>query len=324
MAGASSQRHAVPVVRADGPRWPRPAGTGPVVAVGKLVVDQLLELTAPLVAGSQQRVVRTTAAGGAPANVTADLARLGTPARLAGWAGADPLADTVLADLTGRGVETAVVRRGRAPLSTVLVHPDGERTLLTDRGEGGLTPDDVRAGWLADAAVVHLDGYDLLRFPDALDAVASLARDAGVPVSVDVAAASRIERHGAGDYRELLGGLRADVLLCNAAEAVVLGLTGDLPAWAPPLVLAHAGARPTRVVTAVGAWEVPVDPLPEGGLRDSTGCGDAFTAGVLAGWRAGTPVLDAVRAGHGAAAVVAGVVGAQPPLTPPAAPTAAG
>jgi len=124
--------------------WPRPAGRGPVVALGKLVADQVLELCAPLVVGGQQRVVRTTTAGGAPANVTANLARLGVPARLAGWAGADPLTDGLLAALTGRGIETAVVRRGRAPLSTVLVHPDGERTLLTDRGEGGLEPADIR------------------------------------------------------------------------------------------------------------------------------------------------------------------------------------
>jgi hypothetical protein len=34
---------------------------------------------------------------------------------------------------------------------------------------------------------------------------------------------------------------------------------------------------------------------------------------VLAGWRAGAPVVDTVGAGHAAAAVVAGVVGAQPP-----------
>jgi ribokinase len=45
-------------------------------------------------------------------------------------------------------------------------------------------------------------------------------------------------------------------------------------------------------------------------VRDTTGCGDALAAGVLAGWRAGSPVLDAVRAGHEAAAVVAGVIGA--------------
>jgi sugar/nucleoside kinase (ribokinase family) len=257
-----------------------------VVALGKFVADQALELSAPLAVGGQQRVVRTTTAGGAPANVTAGVARRGVPARLAGWAGADPLADGLLAALAGRGVGTAVVRRGRTPLSTVLVHPDGERTLLTDRGEGGLEPADVRSEWLADAAVVHLDGYDLLpgRFPNALRTAASLAHDNGVPVSVDV-----------------------------AAEAEVLGLTDALPGWAPDLVLVHAGARPTRVVTRTGAEHVPVDPLPSGGPRDTTGCGDAFAADVLVGWRAGSSVLDAVRAGHAAAAVVAGVVGAQPP-----------
>ena len=160
--------------------------------MGKLVADQLLELSGPLVVGGQQRVVRTTTVGGAPANVTAGVARLGAPARFAGWAGADPLADGLLAGLAARGVEVAVVRRGRAPLSTVLLHPGGERTLLTDRGAGGLGPDDVVPGWVGDAAVVHLDGYDLLRFPDAVRTAAATAHDLGVPVSVDVAAATRI------------------------------------------------------------------------------------------------------------------------------------
>ena len=306
--------HPDPVPHDDGPRWPHRAGRGPVVALGKLVADQLLELSAPLVVGSQQRVVRTTAAGGAPANVTAGVARLGAPTRLAGWAGADPLADGLLAGLAERGVEVAVVRRGRAPLSTVLVHPDGERTLLTDRGEGTLEPADVRPEWFADAAVVHLDGYDLLRFPEAVLAAASAAHDARVPVSVDVAAAPRIERHGVAAYVDLLAGLRPDLLSCNAAEAAVLGLDGDLPAWAPSLVLVHAGARPTRVSTRAGTEEVPVEPLPEGRLRDTTGCGDAFVAGVLAGWRTGASVPAAVRSGHAAAAVVAGVIGGQPPL----------
>ena len=282
-----------------------------MVALGKLVADQVLQLSAPLVVGGQQRVVRTTTAGGAPANVTANLARLGVPARMAGWAGADPLADELLAGLAARGVEIAVVRRGRTPVSTVLVHPDGERTLLSDGGEGGLEADDVRPEWVAGAAVLHVDGYDLLRYPVALARAAALAREAGVPVSADVAAASRIEAHGRDAYVALLADLRADVLFCNAAEAAVLGPTGDLP----ELVVVHAGARPTRVLWRNGSVEVPVDPLPDGALRDTTGCGDAFAAGVLAGWRAGVPVVDAVRAGHAAAAVVAGVIGGQPPVS---------
>ena len=301
------------MAQGDVPRWPRPAGRGPVVALGKLVADQVLRLSAPLVVGGQQRVARTTSPGGAPANVTAGLARLGVPARLAGWAGADAVGDELLAGLAGRGAETAVVRRGRTPVSTVLVHPDGERTLLSDGGEGGLEPADVRSEWVAGAAVLHLDGYDLLRFPAALHRAASLARDAGVPVSVDVAAATRIRGHGVDGYVDLLDELGADVLFCNAVEADVLGLSGTLPAWAPGLVLVHAGPHATRVLTPAGEQHVPVEPLPETRLLDTTGCGDAFAAGVLARWRAGSSVPDAVRAGHAAAAVVAGVVGAQPP-----------
>ena len=297
----------------DAPRWPRANGSGPVVALGKLVADQVLALSEPLVIGGQQRVSRTVVPGGAPANVTANLARLEVPALLAGWAGADPLADELLTGLGARGIEVAVVRRGRAPLTTVLVHEDGERTLLADRGSGGLEVSDVDARWVADAAVLHLDGFDLLRFPSALTAAASLARAAGVPVSVDVAAAARIGRFGVAGYLDLLAGLRPDVLFCNAAEAAVLGLADDRPAWAPSLVLVHAGASPTRVLTRAGAWSVPVEPLPPERLRDTTGCGDAFAAGVLAGWRGDSPVLDAVRSGHAAAAVVAGVLGAQPP-----------
>lgn len=289
--------------------WPRPAGWGPIVALGKLVVDHVLQLSAPLVAGGQQRVVRTTTAGGAPANVTANLARLGVPARLVGWAGADPLADELLGGLTGRAVEIAVVRRGRAPVSTVLVHADGERTLLSDGGEGGLEPDDVRPEWLADAAVLHLDGYDLLRWPAALARAAELAREAGIPVSADVAAATRIETHGVGRYADLLADLRPDVLFCNAAEATAL------QEMDVPLLVVHDGPRPTRVVRREAVVEVPVDPLPAGAVEDTTGCGDALAAGVLAGWRAGAPVVDAVRGGHAAAAVVARVVGAQPPVS---------
>jgi sugar/nucleoside kinase (ribokinase family) len=299
------------MVSSTGPNWPRATSGGPVVALGKLVADQVLELSGPLVVGGQQRVVRTTTAGGASANVTAGLARLGVPARLAGWAGADPVADGLLAGLADRGVELAVVRRGRAPLTTVLVHPDAERTMLTDRGEGGLEVGDVLPSWVAGAAVVHLDGYDLLRSPRALAAAAALAHEHGVPVSADVAAATRIARHGVAEYVELLAALEADLLFCNAGEAEVLGLAGEPPGWAPDLVLVHAGASPTRVGTRSGSWAVPVPPVAS--VRDTTGCGDAFAAGVLAGWRAGMPVLEAVEAGHAAAALVTGVVGAQLP-----------
>src|SRR4051794_20146678 len=201
--------------------WPRGLAGGPVVALGKLVADVVLRLDAELVRGGQVRVRRVVTAGGAPANVAASLARLGVPVRLAGWAGADPLSDILLADLRGRGVDLAVVRRGSAPVGTVLVHPDGERTLLAGRGEGGLELDDLETGWFAGASVVHLDGYDLVpgRWPEVAVAAAERARAAGAAVSVDVAAANRIADVGPDPYAELLRRLRADLLVCDVREA---------------------------------------------------------------------------------------------------------
>lgn len=279
-----------------------------MVAVGKLVADVVLRLSAELDRGGQVRVRRTIAAGGAPANVAAGLARLGVPVRLAGWAGADPLSDGLLAGLRERGVEATVVRRGSAPVGTVLVHPDGERTLLADAGEGGLRLPDLRDAWFAGASVVHLDGYDLLpgRWPDVVAAAAQRAQEAGAAVSVDVAAANRIEAFGAGVYADLLRQLRPDLLLCNDREAAVLG---DVAALAP-LVVVHAGAGPARVLAAGAEFGVPV---PRAAVVDTSGAGDAFAAGLLAGWHRGASVREAVGQAHAAAAVVVTVTGAQPP-----------
>ena len=300
--------------------WPRSLSRGPVVTLGKLVADEVLVLGAELVRGGQVRVRRRLAPGGAPANVAATLARAGVPVRMVGWAGADLLTDALLSDLSSRGVQLELVRHGRAPMTTVLVHPDGERSLLADAGDGGLELHHVDPAWPAGAAVLHVDGYDLLpgRWPDVVFAVAGRAHAVGAAVSVDVAAANRIEEfeagHGEGAYTRLLERLRPDLLLCNEREAAVLGGTENLLALAG-LVVVHAGPEPTRVLTQAGAFEVPVPRLRAGALVDTTGAGDAFAAGLIAGWWQGRALREAVEMGHAAAAVVAAVPGAQPPAS---------
>jgi sugar/nucleoside kinase (ribokinase family) len=74
----------------------------------------------------------------------------------------------------------------------------------------------------------------------------------------------------------------------------------------------HAGAEPTRVLTGDAELPMPVPPLPDG-VVDTTGAGDAFAAGLMAGWWRALPVPEAVEAGHAAAAVVVSVPGGQPP-----------
>ncbi|MGC2340400.1 MAG: PfkB family carbohydrate kinase, partial [Methyloceanibacter sp.] len=48
---------------------------------------------------------------------------------------------------------------------------------------------------------------------------------------------------------------------------------------------------------------------------DTTGAGDAYAAGFLAGWTAGRPLLDCGRMGSLAAAEVIGHIGARPEVS---------
>ena len=57
------------------------------------------------------------------------------------------------------------------------------------------------------------------------------------------------------------------------------------------------GPGPTIVLLADGERvEVPVEPI--GVVRDTTGAGDAFTAGLLVALSAGASIEAAVHAGH--------------------------
>ena len=70
----------------------------------------------------------------------------------------------------------------------VLVEPDGERTMVPDRGANAVWDgDEIGEGMIASAAALHVVGYMLLdrdSRPGALAAMAH-ARRHGVPISLD-------------------------------------------------------------------------------------------------------------------------------------------
>jgi fructokinase len=94
----------------------------------------------------------------------------------------------------------------------------------------------------------------------------------------------------------------------------------DLLAAGVQVVLVTCGDRATRVVTAGGAVDVRVTPVP---VVDTIGAGDAFTAGFVSWWRATgrgradlvdvDAILAAVAAAHTVAAAVVTRRGADPP-----------
>jgi sugar/nucleoside kinase (ribokinase family) len=109
------------------------------------------------------------------------------------------------------------------------------------------------------------------------------------------------------------------LLLANADE--LAALTEDRPDGPAELVAAGLrlvvkdGPRGARLIDADGSRSVPTEPVP---MRDSTGAGDAFAAGLLMAWLAGQDLVEAIRAGHRVGALAVGQTGARPSASLPA------
>ncbi|MGK5678561.1 carbohydrate kinase family protein [Actinoplanes sp. URMC 104] len=290
-----------------------------IVVVGDLVTDVLVAHDGPIEPGSDTAAAITVGGGGQAANTAAWLARTGRPVTLVAAVGDDPAGRERVAELTAAGVRCAVrAHPGAVTGSVVVLAGPDERTMITDRGAALLLdPADVlRAIDAAGATHLHLSGYPLLHEgsrPAGLQALAAAA-GRGMTTSVDAASAAPLRAVGAEAF---LGWVRdCDVLLCNADEADVLA--GDGPAQEQARRLtAHARNVVVKQGAAGATWAgrdgVVRAVRPERvRMKDPTGAGDAFAAGLLAAWCAGEQPEAALKAGAALGAEAVSAIGARP------------
>lgn len=293
----------------------RPA---PVVVVGDVATDVVVLPAGAPAPGSDRPASIALRGGGAGANVAAHLAALGTPVLLAGCVGDDAAGAARVAELTAAGVELALRTVPGAATGTVvsLVEPDGQRSMLADRGANlALRAADVPVP--PPGGHLHLSGYTLLD-PGPRDAgltALAAATATGCTVSLDPASAGPLA--GYGVERWLADTAAATLLLPNADEARLLTGCADVSAAARAL----AGRHPVVVVTLGpdGALWVTRDlalhrPALPATVVDTTGAGDAFAAGLLSAWvsAGGRPdPVAALSAGLACAAAVVARPGAR-------------
>lgn len=278
-------------------------------AVGDLIEDVVVRLHDGVRRDTDTPSTIVRRRGGSAANVAYFAAKLTGASRFVGCVGNDPLGDSLIAQLSRHGVIVCGERRGRTGSIVVIASPDGDRTMLTDRGSATeLTG--WKHSWLDDADVLHLPLYSFSHDPLAESSYAAvrLAKERGVLVSVDLSSVTLIHQLGADTVKTILRRLVPDVLFCTRDEAEAVGTT----AWGElgtRLMVVKDGARPIRV-SGDGIDEIsfPIDVVND--VIDGTGAGDAFAAAFLVSMTAGEPLTSSVAAGCELAARVVRHAGA--------------
>jgi len=284
---------------------------GSIICLGVHVLDTLVRPVEEIPAGQGGQLVeeiRMTAAGTAGGTALV-LAKLGAPVRSAGAIGEDPLADMLVGLLERDGVDTGLLvrRTGVQTSASVLpIRPDGSRPAFHVVGANGTYgPDDAPWDAIAEAAHLHLGAPEFMG-GEAAARILTFAREHGTTTSADLLAPG----DQAGQILDWIAPMlpHLDFLLPNDEQ--VLGLTGetDLVAGCRALVARGVGC----VVATRGAdGAVIVDGDTERAVPalaveavDTSGCGDAFSAGFVRGLTLGRSRLDAARLGCAAASFV--------------------
>lgn len=241
------------------------------------------------------------AAGGAPANVAVGVCRLGGSAGFVGAVGEDFFGRFLVRTLREHGVDTTGVtwtREARTGLAFIALDPEGEREFAFYRHPGAdqmVRPEDLDPSLLAGARVFHFGSLSLTGEPAASAARAWIrtARRQNLKISFDP------------NLRPSLWtdpGQAADTILKAAGQADWIKLseeeycflTGSSPDWTHPEAVRAflwrliPGEPELVVVTRGRGGSVALTPdftLTQSAFPvetvDTTGAGDAFTAGLL-------------------------------------------
>lgn len=254
--------------------------------------------------------------GGSAANTAMALARMGLDVVLISRVGPDSLALKALNSLSEAGVIPTGLQRDPAAMTGlmyVVVTSDGERTILGHRGANVLTdPNQMREEDIRDARLLHLSGYALLAEPQRSAALLALEMACRHGLIVTLDPGMSVPQAALDEMRALLPVI--DIFLPNLPEAQQLTGT-DAPQDCFQALVA-AGVRAVALKLGehgclIGGEEgfvyVPGFAVE---ARDTTGAGDFFAAGIIAGCLGGLDRRGAAVLGNAMGAMAAARVGA--------------
>ncbi|WP_265587699.1 adenosine kinase [Sphingomicrobium arenosum] len=260
--------------------------------------------------------------GGSAGNTAAGIAALGVKAGFIGQVADDQLGQIYKHDIEAAGVDFIVPPSSEVDAATarclILVTPDAQRTMNTFLGAAQELPAGaISDEAVADASILYLEGYlwDPPGPRAAMEKAIDAARAAGRKVAFTLSDTFCISRHR-GDFVRLLDEGKIDVLFSNEEEAKALADKSDLDEaveWIAPKVPLLVVTRSEKGAIAVeDGHRARVGAQPIKALVDTTGAGDLFAAGFLAGLAQERDLEACLKMGAIAAAEVIQHYGARP------------
>jgi len=252
------------------------------------------------------------ASGGSAANTMSGLARLGVEAGFLSKIGKDEVGEFFKKQMLDTNVQPQLLTTDTPSGRVIaLVTPDGERTFATCLGAAAeMSPDDITPELFDGWDILYVEGY-LVANPNMLRKVIETAKAKGLTIAIDLASYNVVEE--SRDFLLDLVNNYVDIIFANEKEA--FALTG----MEPEAALHYLADRCQIAVVKVGAkgafvqrgQEVVTVPPMEADVVDTTGAGDMWAAGFLAGWVKGENLQRCGMMGAIVAKNIIEVVGAK-------------
>lgn len=284
------------------------------VGIKKGAMDMINQDQMIAIRKKQEGLERSQAPGGSACNTMRAMACLGNKSGFIGKIGSDTVGEYYEEALSKAGVTPYFQKvDGISGSCTVLISPDGERTMGTFLGPApDITSAEIEEDTLRAYECIYIEGY-LLVNEELVRGTMQKAKRAGLKIALDLSNFNIVNAfHGL--LEEIIPEY-VDILFSNESEAEAF--TG-LKAHEAVQVL--SGMVEVSLVTLgkegalVGAGGQVIAVQAEGGKPvDTTGAGDHFAAGFLYGQSVGATLEQSARIGSLLAGYIIDVVGAQIP-----------
>ncbi|MBJ90040.1 MAG: adenosine kinase [Woeseia sp.] len=259
----------------------------------------------------------TQMCGGSVANTIAGLANLGASTAFIGRLNDDPMGTIFVDDMKKLDVEVRLPpKTANSPTARchALIEGDGQRTMQTYLGAcTELSITDITNTTVGNPSIILLEGYiwDIPEGPAIAAKAIKIARNNNAAVALSLSDSLCVERHYDAWYAAIHEDI--DIVFGNEDEvAALLKTTGHeatMEALSDFTNLFSITRSDMGSVTKLGNEIVFQEATQIEQIVDTTGAGDAYTAGFLFGWTSGKPLQECARIGNQCAASVIQQIG---------------